>query len=139
MALFNSRTLRTREAGAGVIIGGIFGLLIAVVTNIDKLQSAYEYFFGPNFDSSLVGEYQVVLGAQGGCNDAPAHSTPVKHASITTDGKTLTAINECGSQSKIGISSDAIFLGGDRAWLWKSGRNVTIIDEHGNSWVKLTR
>jgi hypothetical protein len=42
--LLTMKNLKTREAKAGAIVGGILGLLGILITNTDKIIDAYRYF-----------------------------------------------------------------------------------------------
>lgn len=89
-------------------------------------------------EEKLLGEYQVVLGPNGGCKGGPRNTKPAKKATIkrTPDGK-LEATNECDDKTIITLRYGTADLWGTTAFYEITGDDVTFIDAFGNSWVKL--
>jgi hypothetical protein len=55
--LLTIENLKTRQARAGAIVGGLVGLLGIFITNIDKMIDAYRYFFESTENTNTKGPW----------------------------------------------------------------------------------
>lgn len=91
--------------------------------------------------AKLVGNYQVVLGAEGGCRAGPPNSRPSTPARIekVADGG-FRSINECGDVSPLNVvSGEEVTMYRWSVRVVTVGESITLteIRPNPNSWVKL--
>jgi len=115
-------------------------LLIAGVALIIAVILAFIVTRSPSaLPLNLLGEYQVKLGPNGGCNNGLRNTFPNTPALIKSDGLRPIARNECGSESPVRVSSDGktIYAWGERGEIKIVNGTLTITYQDGNSWEKL--
>jgi hypothetical protein len=95
----------------------------------------------PDISNALLGNYQVRLGAGGGCGGGAPNSFPEKLASIGVKNGALSATNECGDESAVHLVDDQHgYWWGVPITIKTSGATLITEDRlNGNSWVKVQR
>jgi len=129
------------------VIVAVTLVIVAIILAIVALVWRPGIPVPPDISNKLVGKYQVHLGPNGGCKGKTEKGAPNTYpstlAEIKLDGSDLTAVNECGEQSKgVRISADGkkLFWWNESAELVFTGTDEVSIDgESGNSWQKVSR
>jgi hypothetical protein len=104
----NSRLGRATRLILGItaLCGALTELVHAIEPSFPSIISfVSNTFFRHNISNLLIGQYQVHLGPNGGCNGGKPNTNPATPARID-DNEGLTATNECGQTSSIRIVDD---------------------------------